>query len=253
MEKQDLSKFFLIFLLIVILYASYLLLKPFLLWLMIAAVLTTIFYPWYKWFLRIFRGRKAISSFIVCVLITLIVIIPVSYFIFYAAVRAIDSFPMISGFFSQENINNFIRELSSNRLFGWVAGADFDIFKNSALSIVSNSLEWILSAARIVLSETASFVISIPIILFTMFFLFMDGRRMVEKLMHWTPLPNKYDIIIFKKFRNVSISSVLSNFITAIAQGLIGGIGFFIVGLPVFFPAIARISENKLLYEHWNC
>ena len=29
---------------------------------------------------------------------------------------------------------------------------------------------------------------------------FVDGKEMVEKLMHWTPLPNKYDREIFKKF-----------------------------------------------------
>lgn len=240
MEKQDISKWFLIFLLALVLYACFLLFRPFLLWMMIAAVLTTIFYSWYEWFLRVFRGRKAVASLVVCLLVALIVITPIAYFVFYSALRVIDSFPILSGYFTQDNINNIIGTITKSRIFGWAkAGPAFDVIKNNALSVISGSLQWGLSAARTALGQTANFLISIPVILFSMFFLFMDGHTMLKKLMHWTPLPNKYDKIIFQKFRDVSISSMLSNFMTAVAQGLVGGIGFFIVGLPVFFPAVA--------------
>ncbi|MEA3398844.1 MAG: AI-2E family transporter [Patescibacteria group bacterium] len=241
MEKQDLSKIFLIFLVVVIIYACFLLFKPFLMWLLIAAVLTSIFYSWYEWFLRIFRGRKALASLVICILIALIVITPISCLIFYSAVRIIESFPALSEYFSQNHINAIIQSATNSRLFGWLAGSgiDLDIAKDNALAIISRGFEFFLSGAKTVLGQTANFVVSIPVILFSMFFFFMDGKAMLEKLMHWTPLSNKYDKIIFKKFRNVSHSTVISTFVTAAAQGLIGAVGFLIAGLPIFFPAVA--------------
>jgi len=59
------------------------------------------------------------------------------------------------------------------------------------------------------------------------------------RIMHLTPLPNKYDREIFKKFRDVSYSVIVSTFITAIVQGSVGAIGFIIVGVPAFFAGVA--------------
>jgi predicted PurR-regulated permease PerM len=62
---------------------------------------------------------------------------------------------------------------------------------------------------------------------------------MLEKLMYWTPLPDKYDHLIFRKFKDVSYTVFLSTFAVAAAQAALCAIAFSIVGLPAFFPAIA--------------
>lgn len=71
---------------------------------------------------------------------------------------------------------------------------------------------------------------------------------MLEKLMYLTPLPNKYDLEIFKKFKDVSYSTFVSTFVVAIAQGILGAIGFIIIGFPAFFAGIAIAFISILPY-----
>jgi predicted PurR-regulated permease PerM len=81
-----------------------------------------------------------------------------------------------------------------------------------------------------------------------MFFFFVDGKNMLKKLMYWSPLKNSYDMEIFKKFRSVSYTVFVTTFVTAGAQGIIGAIGFIIIGLPAFFAGILMGFLSLLPY-----
>ena len=50
--------------------------------------------------------------------------------------------------------------------------------------------------------------------------------------MHLTPLPGSLEREIGEKFKEVSESAFLGTFLTAAAQGFLGGIAFLIVGFP---------------------
>lgn len=71
-----------------------------------------------------------------------------------------------------------------------------------------------------------------------MLFFFVEGKNMAEKLVLWSPLPNKYDLEIIRKFRRVSQTTLISIFVMALSQGILGGLGFLIIGWPFIFTAI---------------
>jgi predicted PurR-regulated permease PerM len=81
-----------------------------------------------------------------------------------------------------------------------------------------------------------------------MFFFFVDGKKMLTRLMYLSPLPNKYDQEIFKKFRSVSFTIFISTFVAAIAQGVVGAIGFAIVGFPAFLAGVLVALLSLLPY-----
>jgi predicted PurR-regulated permease PerM len=83
-----------------------------------------------------------------------------------------------------------------------------------------------------VFKETTRFVVSLVLILLTMFFFFVDGARIMNRIMYLSPLSNRHDKIIFSKFRKVSYTIFVSTFVAAGAQGLVGALGFAIVGFP---------------------
>jgi predicted PurR-regulated permease PerM len=240
------AKGFLIALLAAVVFICYLVFEPFLLWLLVAAVLTTIFYPWYKFFLQLFRGYKTIASLVMCLIVALMVLIPISVIIIYAADRIIEIFPSVMAYFSQDNVDKLLDGPYVQKLENM--GVDIWVAKDYLIDVATSVANWVLSGARAVAGQVANFLISIPVIIFTMFFFFMDGERMLKRLMHWTPLPNKYDQEIFEQFRDVSFQTVISTFITAIAQGLIGAVGFLIIGVPAFFAAVAMGFLSLLPY-----
>lgn len=234
MEKALVPRLFLLLVLALIVYLCYLVFKPFLDEMVVAAILVTIFYPWYEKIVKFLRGRKVLASLITCFLIVLIVIIPFIYFAIYTGKQVIAIVPELTVSLQNTFSTKAIHYFTASKTIKQFKLSIQEIESLQALFIKiigkagSKLTDWIGNF----LSQATSFFVSIPIIIFTMFFFFMDGRKMLHKLMLWTPLPNKYDREIFKKFHDVSSSTIVSTFVTAIAQGFVGAIGFAIIGLP---------------------
>jgi predicted PurR-regulated permease PerM len=137
--------------------------------------------------------------------------------------------------------NNYLHRLD-------FVGLDNSTLQNFVVDIMKRSSDWMVGAATFILKETTSFFLSLFFIIFAMFFFFRDGERMLKKLMLWSPLQDKYNLRLFKKFRDVSYSTMVSTFVTAFAQGLVGAIGCWIIGFPVLFPAILVGFTSLLPY-----
>jgi predicted PurR-regulated permease PerM len=235
MEKFIFPRVFLLFLLVLVIFACYLVFKPFLVVIIISAILVSIFYTPYEWLAKKLWGYKKVAAFIMCIGVTLLVVLPIINFIIYAAQQSVVGYDNLQEFISNNHFslvnNNYINIVKYSGVSeGQLQQAATELFK-----YINN---WLVGGATQLIMGTTNFVVSLFLIIFTMFFFFLDGQKMVEKLMFWTPLPNKYDKEIFKKFRSVSRSAIFSTFIAAIAQALVGAIGFAIVGLPAFLPGI---------------
>jgi len=249
--NKYLSKVFLIILLVSVFFACYLIFKPFLIEIFAATVLVSIFYTPYSWLVKKMRGRKNLASLIMCLAIILVVIVPLVNLIVYGAQKSIEAYSETISYLNNDGFEGVIKNstlkdsiLSKLNLFGIGDGT----IRETTIEAIKKSSNYITSGAAKIAKGTTSFVISLITIIFTMFFFFVDGKKMLEKLMYWTPLPNKYDKEIFKKFRDVSYSTMLSTFVTAIAQGLIGAIGFMIVGLPAFFAGVFMAIFSLIPY-----
>lgn len=236
MNKSSISKVFLIILIIFVILACYLVFRPFLVEILAAAILVSIFYTPYEWLVKKFRNHRNLASLVMCLLVILVVIIPAINLIIYTAQRSVLAYSDTIDFLNKTNLDGAIKSniLEKANLLG----LDSDNLKVFVADIAKKSSNWLVSGAATLVKGTTSFIISLIIIVFTMFFFFVDGRKMMERVMQLTPLPNKYDREIFKKFRDVSYSTMLSTFLVAIAQGAVGAVGFMIVGLPAFFAGL---------------
>ncbi len=259
MEKQAISKYFLIFLIIAVVYFCYLIFKPFLGGLLIATILVTLFYAPYEQLVKLFRGRRNIASLVMCLLIILLIILPLANFLTYTAQRSVDAYGDAVEFINAGGLDLIANKIVNSPVTSFISSLGFsrEAIQAFLMSKVDLAKAWVTSSAGILtlvsgasglIAGTANFLISIVIVIFSMFFFFVDGKKMVEKLMYWTPLPNKYDKAIFKKFKDVSSSTMMSTFVTAIAQGLIGAIGFLIVGFPIFFASIIMAFASIIPY-----
>ncbi|MDD5031787.1 MAG: AI-2E family transporter [Patescibacteria group bacterium] len=246
MNKNIISRIFLIALIIFVVIACYLVFRPFLVEILAAAILVSIFYTPYEWLVEKFRNRRNLASLVMCLLIILIVIIPAINLIIYTAQRSVLAYSDTINFLNKTDLDGTIKNSILEKAN--LLGLDSNDLKVFVADIAKKSSNWLVSGATTLLKGTTSFIISLIIIIFTMFFFFVDGRRMLERIMQLTPLPNKYDREIFKKFRDVSYSTMISTFVVAIAQGAVGAVGFMIVGLPAFFAGLLMGFFSLLPY-----
>jgi predicted PurR-regulated permease PerM len=233
MNKDSLNKGFLIILAVASLVACYFVFRPFLAEILAAAILVTIFYRPFEWLAEKLGGHRQIAAIIMCTLVVLVIIIPLINLVVLAARESSATYTQATDFFNKTDWSSVVKTSPLAKIKG------LDLSSSSVQSfvmdLIQKSSNWLMGGAADFIKGTTNFVLSLIFIILTMFFFFVDGKKMLEKLMTLTPLSNKYDRIIFKKFQDVSVSFIFSTFIIAIIQGFACWLGFFIISLPFFF------------------
>jgi predicted PurR-regulated permease PerM len=242
-KPKSLTKPFLLILVLLVIAGSYLLLKPFLVEILIAALLVSVFYTPFTWFAKFLRGRRNLAAILMCLLLVALIIVPLTRLLIYGGSKSITAYNSAVEFFNNNSVNDFFQKdfFADGPLRHLNLGKyDFnnDAFKETALSVLQKSSNWLISGATIFVKGTTNFIISLVFIILTMFFFFVDGPKILERLMYLSPLPNQYDNELFRKFRSVSYTIFISTFVAAAAQGLVGALGFAIVGFPALLAGI---------------
>ena len=243
---KNLSKIFLVVLIVLVLFACYFLFKPFLVEILAAAILATIFYKPYLKLVKFFKGKKKTASLVMCILIVLLVVIPLINFFVYAGQKSIVAYTDTVRYLNRVDFDN----LAESRFFQKLdyVGINRGTIKGVIAEMARKSSNVLVDGATSFVKGTTNFIFSMSLIIFGMFFFFVDGEKMLLKLMHLTPLENKYDRAIFKKFKDVSYSTIISTFVVAIVQAVLAAIGFFVIGMSVFLPAVLTAVLSLLPY-----
>lgn len=81
----------------------------------------------------------------------------------------------------------------------------------------------------------ASTLMSLAIMVLTLYYFFSDGPNMIVALMKLSPLDDTYEQELLDKFADVSRSVVVAVLLSAIVQGLLAGIGYYFAGIGGVF------------------
>jgi len=253
MDKKF-TKSFLILLVLAVLVVAYLIFRPFLTEIFVAAVLATIFYIPFERLTKFLKGRRNLAALLMCLLLVLVIIIPSVKLISVAGQKSIGLYNSTVDFFENHSVNEVLEidffktgPLSGVNL-SFLSGEGNETFKDLIIDTSKRISNVFVSGATVAVKETTRFIISLALIIFTMFFFFVDGKKMLRRLMYLSPLPNKHDKVIFEKFRKVSYTIFVSTFVAALVQGIVGAIGFAIVGFPALLAGIMIALLSLLPY-----
>ncbi|MFA5948429.1 MAG: AI-2E family transporter [Candidatus Gracilibacteria bacterium] len=243
---EKLSGYFLIFTLVVAFYYLFQIVWPFLTAIFLAAVLTAIFYPVYKRIVKLFRGRERLASLVSMLIVVIVLIVPVAGFGLMVSGQGISAY---------ENVNNKIASGELDSYLQWSEGGFFYDLKEKVKPIVDldkidikqtivNAVKYVstfvVSQTANLLAGVSSLFLNFIIMIFSMYFFFKDGDKLVQKIGHYCPFPKVYEDELFSKLNSMVKAIMFGVVLTALVQGALGGLGFFIVGInsPVFWGAI---------------
>ncbi len=225
------SKYFFLASFLGIVLLSIYLIKSYIITIVGAILLSYIFYPIYKKINSKIKSKK-ISSFLTTFLVVIIIIIPLIF-----AANALIS-ESVQVFYSTKNLDlSSIEATAAAHL-----GEDVHIGKY----ITDNLNKITLGIAR----GTSEFLVSLPkkiislfVMLFLMYFLFMEGKGITDKLRMHIPLKNNQKEELAKRFSNVIYASIYGMIVTAFVQGAIGALGFWIFGVnsPILWGLVTII------------
>lgn len=213
------------------LYLCWLMLRPFVEVLAWAAVLVIVFHPVHKRLLKR-THRPSMSALLSCLLVIFTILLPLTL-ITIALVHELSGF----GQNLQANVSSLLDPNSpvTGRFLRWL-GQYIDLEQLRSQEFLVERLKGMSGA---IAGRTLGFVggvvgavVEIFFVIFTMYYLFRDGDRIVKALPDVLPLEREQSERIFSRTREVISASLYGVLVIAALQGTLGGLAFWVLGLP---------------------
>ncbi len=238
MEERKFVRLFLLLPSILVLYFVYKIFQPFLMAIFLATILATLCYPGYKLVLGLVKQRANLAAMLSCLVITAMIIVPCVLLILSLAGQArqvYERFKLASETGELQKLMDVQNQPYLGPVLEYV-GEYVEIDSREVIGRLTDVAQkvsgFFINQTAAVVSGVVHVVASFFIMIICMFFLFRDGSAMVALLQSWTPLSESYERLITETFQSVASATVLGSLLTAVAQGIAGGLVFWILGLP---------------------
>jgi len=238
MTRQPLFAAFFFAVLLFLLYQFYLMFSVFLIPLTWAALLAIVFYPLLLRLTHLLHGRNSLASFIFTTIVILVVIVPTVLLSLLLASESVAVYQWSRDFLTGGQLTEWMNRLQRWRpakalgIFGPILEAwNIDIagVAVKGANVVSSFL---VSQATDFAKNLASFIVNFFLTTFALFFFFRDGARMVAAVRDLVPMEPEYKDLILTRLYETVAAVVQGTMVTATAQGLLTGFGFFVLGVP---------------------
>jgi predicted PurR-regulated permease PerM len=232
---------FLLAILFLSLYLSYIILRPFLHTIILAIILVLFFHPVHTRVVKAYRGRRNAASLSVAAMIIFLILIPVLFLSSALVKQGLESLDQISDWIRAGNIEKVLAHPKVSAFINWfrqhlhfIELSNQDL-QTHLLQISKTFGQFLFAHGAGLLKNVASLISHFFIMVFIIFYFLRDGDKMVTRVKYLSPLREEQEDRILSRITAVARSAFLGNFLTALCQGAVGGIGFVLVGIPGLF------------------
>jgi predicted PurR-regulated permease PerM len=232
-------------------YLSYQIISPFLVPIAWAIVFSVVFYPIYA-FISKYIKVKSIASSITVVIILVTIIVPITYMSFLL-VGELEKF----GDYTNSGVLDFVRDLFSKmkasphfEKISSLIGEGNMPTSDQVLDNIKKIGGLIVQNLSVRITNIISLAINFLFMTFTIFFLFKDGPGFLTKVKDYMPFNDEQKTRLATQMKDMIVSTVYGGVIVAIIQGILGGLGFYVIGInsPVLWGiAMSVMSFVPLL------
>jgi predicted PurR-regulated permease PerM len=229
------ARYFLIALLLLFLGLTLLLFSGFAGPVILGLVLAGLSYKGYLWLLRKIRSKN-VAALITMIAVVLVIIIPLTFLgtaLFFQALELLSA---------TQNRLALFEYPTMQAIEEWAAQYNIDI--RETLQQLTPSLKslglYISRQVGNIFSNVAAFVLDFFVMLVTLFYFLRDGDRIGKLLIEVSPLKTADERHLYRTFQKVNGAIFFGTFVSALVQGVLGGLGFafFGIGAPVLWGTI---------------
>jgi predicted PurR-regulated permease PerM len=198
-------------------------------------VLAILFAPLYRRLLLRTNRKPTVAALLTLALIIVMVILPLSLISASLVQQAL----VVYGKVSSGQIDfgaYFLRIVHS--LPQWIVNLleRFDVTDLASLQQklsqgAAQASQTVARQALAIGSKTFDFLVGMFVMLYLLFFLLRDGQSLATRIKHAFPLSSKYKQRLFNNFTTVIRATVKGNVLVAAAQGALGGLIFWFLGV----------------------
>ncbi|MHC1789616.1 AI-2E family transporter [Solidesulfovibrio sp.] len=241
-DRKPIYSAFLLLILVAALVLACIVLRPFVNILIIGVVLAALFRPIHRRMAGLCGGRKpTLAALLTTLFIFTCIIIPIFFFLGSLLAQGVQSVNALQAQLAATDFNKLFSHDAIAPYMAWVQEhLPFLDIKKLALQadlidISKTAGQMLLDSGTRVIGNVFVLTMNFLILMFVLFFLIRDGQTMLARLRYLLPLTTDQENRIIRQLDDVSKSVILGAFVIALAQGLAGGVGLFIVGIQPFF------------------
>lgn len=209
--------------------------KPFLPALITGALIAYLSYPLYEKALKYTKNRN-FSSFIIAIFIVLLFAVP---FVIVFGVVSKEAYDVYVALSEQNLGTNFIKVVCRDESW-WSCRT----VKSMINVLPEENLDYYLQTTiekitSFIIVNFSKFLASIPsillnffIMIFVVYYLLKDGKDITKRIKNILPLKGPHKQHVLDRFHDITYAVFYGNMSIAVLQGILGVIGFLILGVP---------------------
>ena len=211
--------------------------RPFFSAIAIAAVIDVVFYPLYGRLCRALGGRRALAAGITVVVVVLSLILPATIMGFLFTKEALELYQLLEAKAADGTLDEILRYRNWEAVEGWLAehapwlNAQALNLKEVFLSFLGKVSGYGVALGTAVASNVLSALGTFAVVLFSLYFFLHDGAAFGRWAAGFVPLHREHRERLLRTFTEIVTSAVLGSGLVALAQGILGGVAFYGVGL----------------------
>jgi predicted PurR-regulated permease PerM len=207
----------------------------------LAAILAGLFHPVYRGLLPVVRGRGWASALITVFIVLVVIVVPLALILGLVAGEALrlskEFAPRVQEIVSDPNrIPSLLERLP---FYEQIAPYRAQILARAG-ELVGNLGRFAVSSISATTAGTASALLQFFILLYTLFFLLIDGPALLRKMTSYLPLREDEKEQVLDKFVSVTRATLRGTLVIGIIQGTLGGLSFWVAGVDgaIFWGAV---------------
>ena len=250
MTRQHLFRLIFLALLLLLLVQLILIFRPFFTPIAWAVILASSTYPLHRVILNWVRHSAPLAATISTMLVTVTAVVPAMSILllgiqetaelmewlsqavkggqFAEVGKAVSDIPRV-GHLLQEMIGRFIVSHSS--------------IQTSVLEVSQSMSAFVAEQGPDLVKNAAVLALDFLLMLFTLFFLYRDGDELQRRLYKMIPLEEDHKEKIFGRLDQTVTAVVRGTLLTALAQGIVAGLAYWLLGIsyPIFLGALSGL------------
>jgi len=237
MVQPKLATFFVIAATVAVGVFFFLVVQPFILPLILAAVLAVLFWPWYESIRKICYGHDHAASAMTTAVILLIVLIPVGAALALAGAQLVSAAQQLD---DEQQIGNRLAQITDDdaNLGGWIDQVRSRVSQEDVQQIRQMLTQAIAGTAQTIYSRTTQFaanligfVIGLIVLTLGLYYFLAEKDTLLAEVRRLSPFDEGDDIALQASFVRVCRGVLLGTVLAALVQALLNGIGFAIAGV----------------------
>lgn len=217
--------------------------QPFLQAVFIAALFAALFSPLYRGILKYVGNRRSLASALTLITVILFVVVPLGLLLSVVASQALNIADTAVPWVRQQLATpGAVTETLKSLPFYSVIEPYRDQAVERLGDLAGLVSGWVVAVLKSATLSSFSALLSVLIVLYSLFFFLIDGDRLLFYMLYYLPLNDEDETKLLRRFTSVTRATLKGTAVIGFLQGGLAGLALYFAGIPsALFWAVAMM------------